>query len=99
MLENPDADIRYDLPDFLNKRSNGNIGGDGYDYVGPDMMLLFLEVRDVQQAVACIVDVIENVRFLENDLRKGAVAAIETDGGHEVFYPADFKGPLIPERT
>jgi hypothetical protein len=33
-LDNPDADIRYLIPDMLAERSAGVISDDGYDYVG-----------------------------------------------------------------
>ena len=100
LLENPDADIRYELPKLLKERSDRNIGnGDGYDYVGDaPYMLLFLAVREMSsKRLACIVEVIENVRFDDNDLRKGiVVVAIEREGKHEVVYPTDFKGSFLP---
>lgn len=34
-LENPDADIRHELTDLLEARSNGVPSSNWYDYVGP----------------------------------------------------------------
>jgi hypothetical protein len=97
-LDNPDADIRYALPDLLAERSDGIISDDGYDYVGEaPLLVLFLKASEVEPAVACVVDVVQNVRVLDNDLRSAAVVAVEHDGRHEVVYPLDFAGPFLPE--
>jgi hypothetical protein len=71
LLDNPDLDIRYQLPDLLLERSNGLIQDNAYDYVGDSLLTLFLETTDVDAALVHILDVINNVRLLENDLRKG----------------------------
>ncbi len=97
LLDNPDADIRYRLPDLLVERSRGVISDDGYDYVGTQpLLVLFLKTSKLKQALACVLDVIENVRVLDNDLRRGVVVAIERSGGREVIYPPGFKGPFLP---
>ena len=100
MLDNPNADIRYKLPDLLAERSGGTIDSDGYDYAGDsNLMLLFLKASDLKAAVACILDVIEKVRLFGNDLRKSVVVAIERDGGHDVIFPPDFEGPFLPAQA
>jgi len=87
-LSNPDLDIRYALPDLLKARSGGVISDDGYDYVGDtNDLVLFLQVSNVEQAIACILEVITNVPVLDNDLRDGAVVAIKRDGKFDVIYP------------
>ena len=96
-LENPDLDIRYLLPDLLTERSGGGITDDGYDYVGKEnYLVLFLQTGEVDSAVACVVDVIENTRILGNDLRPAAVVALERDGARRVVYPPGFEGPFLP---
>lgn len=97
LLDNPDADIRYHLPDLLAGRSGGVIADDGYDYVGDGpLLVLFLKASKLKVALACVLDVVENVRVLGNDLRTAAVVAVERDGGHEVVYPPGFAGPFLP---
>ena len=32
-LENPDLDLRYDIPDRIHEVSNGAIQDNGYDYI------------------------------------------------------------------
>lgn len=98
LLDNPDADIRYRLPDLLSERSAGVITDEGYDYVdeGP-LLLLFLKALELGPALACVLDVVQNVRVLDNDLRSAAVVAIEHDGAYDVVYPPNFSGPFLPE--
>ncbi|HEV3082482.1 MAG TPA: hypothetical protein VGY66_22045 [Gemmataceae bacterium] len=95
-LDNPDADIRYRLPDLLAQRSGGVISEDGFDYIGEGpLLVLFLKASALGPALECVLDVVENVRVLGNDLRPAAVVAVERKGEHEVVYPADFEGPFL----
>jgi hypothetical protein len=48
--------------------------------------------------LACILDVVQNVRVLDNDLRRAAVVAVEHEDGHDVEYPPDFTGTFLPEK-
>jgi len=69
-LDNPDSDIRYHLPDLLAQRSGGVISDDGYDYVGDKpFLVIFVKSSSLDPKLACILDVIENVRVMGNDLR------------------------------
>ena len=90
LLTNPDADMRYALPDLLSERSGGVIQDDGYDYIGPsNLMVVFLRVTDLERARACITEVITSVRVLENDLRHAATVAIQRGEKYETIYPAE----------
>ena len=95
-LSNPDVNIRYVLPDLLVERSAGVISDDGYDFVGEESFLvLFLKAFHLEAALACVLDVVENVRVLDNDLRSAAVVAVQREGGPEVIYPPDFAGSIL----
>src|SRR5262249_25029749 len=98
LLDNPDLDLRYALVDLLAEQSGGVIADDGYDYVqDSNLLLLFLKASRPQVALACVLDVIENVRVLGNDLRQGVVVAISKGAKYEVVYPPNFQGPFLPE--
>lgn len=98
LLDNPDADIRYRLPDLLAERSAGAISDQGYDYVGPQpLMVVFLKASRLKLALTCVLDVIENVPVAGCLLRPGAVIAVERKTGWEVVYPPGFTGPFLPE--
>lgn len=69
-LANPDADMRYILPDFLAEKSGFLIQDDGYDYEDEtDAMLLYLKTADVEKALVFINDVFAGTRILDNDLK------------------------------
>ncbi len=98
LLDNPDSDIRYLLPDLLAERSGGDIRDDGYDYVGSQpLMVLFLRASQLEPALACIIDMVENVPVAGCLLRPGALVAVERGNGWEVVYPPGFTGPFLPE--
>jgi hypothetical protein len=98
-LMNPDLDLRYQLPDLLAERSGGLIQDNGYDYVdGSRLLLLFLKVTELGSSLACIREVIEHFRVLDNDLRQGVVVAIAGEDGYEVVYPPGFVGPFLPQQ-
>ena len=95
-LDNPDADLRYRLPDLLVERSNGLIQDDAYDYLGDKpLMAVFLETTDVARSLVHVLDVINNVRLLENDLRKGTAIGVLQEGRYVVVYPPDFAGEFL----
>lgn len=90
-LENPVADLRYAVPDFLAARSEGAIADDGYDYLENYEMLIFLQVTDVARASEMILHLLATERILGNDLRPGCTVAVERDGAYEVIFPAGFQ--------
>ena len=78
-LKNPDLDIRYVLPDLLAEKSGGLIEDDGYDYEeGSDAMLVFLKTTNLEEALACISDVIMNTEVLGNDLKDAVEITTDT---------------------
>jgi hypothetical protein len=97
LLENPDTDLRYRLPDLLTERSGGLISDDGYDYVGEKpFLVLFLKTSDLEPALACVLEVVQKVRVLDNELRS-TVVAVRGTSGYEVVYPTKFSGPFLPK--
>jgi len=91
-LENPDADLRYLVPDFLAQRSEGVIADDGYDYLENYEMVIFLQVTDVARASEIILQVLATERIHGNDLRPGCTVGVERDGTYEVIFPPGFQG-------
>ena len=92
-LDNPDLDIRYKLPDLLIERSHGLIQDDGYVYGTNTLwLLLYLRTTDVDAAMRHIVDVVDNIRLFENDLRPATTVALETTDGDRILYPPNSTG-------
>jgi hypothetical protein len=97
-LNNPDLDIRYLLPDLLAARSDGIIKDDGYDYAsGSNHLHVFVTTTDIKSAMKCILDLIDNVRVLDNDLRRGAAVAIKQAEGFEVVFPPEQAGRILSD--
>ncbi len=105
-LANPDLDLRYLLPDLLVERSGEMIKDDGYDYArdgyyrpGNAPLLLFLKTSDLEAALKCIFDVVENTPVLGNDLRKSVIVAVGRPAGHpegdQVVYPPNYQGSFF----
>lgn len=93
-LENPDADLRYVVPDVLAERSGGVIADSNisaFDYLdGTNEMVLYLEVTDVARAAQVILETLAGERIMGNDLRPGCTVGIERADGYEVIFPPDF---------
>jgi len=96
-LKNSDTDLRYVLPDLICERAGGRLTDDGWSYEGdPPFMVMWLRTEDINAALPFVLDVVENVRVMENDLRQACVVAVQRDGGCEVMYPAGFVGRFDP---
>jgi hypothetical protein len=94
-LANPSWALRRVLPEVLGERSGGSIQYDGHTATADGTaLLLHLRADQLDEAVACIVEVVEQVPVLDNDLRPAVVAAVRRPGGYEVVYPRDFVGPF-----
>lgn len=91
LLDAPDADIRYALPDRLNELSGGIIEDDGYDYGPGDSphMFIFLAAGNVSSSVEQVIQFVRSERMFGSDL-SSAVVAVETDSGYHVVYPPDY---------
>jgi hypothetical protein len=99
-LSNPDADIRYRLPDLLVSRSEGRLTDDGYDYLqtdGAPCLSLFLQTDDAAAAMPEIIRVLKSERVLDNDLSEVPVA-IEDGETFQVVYPPNFAGKFRRSR-
>jgi hypothetical protein len=94
-LANPDAALRHVLPECLAERSGGTVRGEGHGATADGTaMLLYLRAEQLDEALACLADVVENVPVLDNDLRPALVAAVQRPDGYHVIYPPDFQGPF-----
>jgi hypothetical protein len=93
---NPDADLRYVLPDLLVARCDGIVSDDAYDYVddgsGNMLMLVFLQTDDPESAVSRVVDVLRAERVMGNDLSAVPIAVDDGAGVLRVVHPPGFAG-------
>lgn len=93
-LEDPDLDLRYEIPDLLEQRSGGCLSDRGYTHDwDTDALLLFLAATDVAQALPFVISLLEHDRLHGNDLAAAAmVGTSEREVADverlEVVYPA-----------
>lgn len=78
-MDNPDLDIRYELPDKIDEYTDGAITDNGYDYLDNDIMGIWLETDDAAGNVAKVIQLIESEEILENDLTKSAQVFISEE--------------------
>ncbi len=93
-LANPDADLRYVLPDRLVEASRGRLRDDGFDYEdGTDAMLVFLAADDLAAVLPDVIDLLENHDVLGNRLADAAIVGTSAEDACErladciVAYP------------
>jgi hypothetical protein len=101
-MDNPDADLRYIVPERLVEASNGILTADGYDYeTGTNAMLLFLSTVDVATALPFVTNLLENEVIYGNRLADAAKVGVSPDDEAEsasefrVVYPAFEAGELM----
>jgi hypothetical protein len=101
-LENPDADLRYEIPDRLAQRSAGLIQDDGYDYESSgDVMQIYLKTADLDSALLQVVAFLETEGLHGNQLARAAeVGVSESDASaateFRLAYPPGKSGVILP---
>mgnify|MGYP001236014701 CR=1 FL=1 len=101
-LANPDADLRYEIPDLLAARSDGALADDGYDYEADgDAMQIYLRITtaEVDHAVAMVIAFLETETLHDNDLSVAATVGVSESPGpvvstFEIVYPRGVAGTI-----
>ena len=71
-LKNPDADLRYRVPDRIEEISDGRIRDNGYDYFDDGAMGIWLAVESAEEEYPVVLKLFREEMFLENDLSQSA---------------------------
>ena len=71
-LKNPDLDLRYVVPDKIEKVTKGGIADNGFDYLPDNSMGIWMQTENAQQSYPLIVKLFQKTKFLKNDLSKAA---------------------------
>ena len=72
-LENPDLDIRYQLPDLLAELSSERLRDAGYDYTEDQAMEIFLTYDEtVQDPIGLAKELLKGRQLLGNDIASSA---------------------------
>ncbi|MBW6409054.1 hypothetical protein [Clostridium weizhouense] len=72
LLENPDLDLCYRVPDRIKQLSDKKIMDNGYDYLeGKNNPIgIWMKTTSAEQNYPFIIDILKKEIFLENDLSK-----------------------------
>ncbi len=71
-MENPDLDIRYNLPDRIEEVTKERISDNGYDYLSDTVLGIWLETDNAEEDVKEVIELIKKEKFLKNDLSQTA---------------------------
>lgn len=102
LLENPDTDLRYLLPDLVTAASDGAVVDDGYDYDDDGHLVIYMATSDVDVAIEAVRLVVESQRPLGNDLAQAAVVSVADDdhcddaSRFRIVYPRDSRAERLP---
>jgi hypothetical protein len=101
-LADPDADLRYRVPDLLAARTGNLLRDDGYGYeAGTDAMLIFLRTPELPASIEAVTRfLMDSAELLGQDLRPGAQAGTaEVDPVDAracvLFYPPEQAGVTL----
>lgn len=78
LLDNPDLDMVYDLPDQVETYTSNEIQDNGYDYIGSTKIGIWLQTKSAQNSYEKVLEVLRKYTFCDNDLSKTAKIYIST---------------------
>ncbi len=69
-LANPNLDMRYTIPDYIETYTNQNVTDNGYDYVNESgtELAIWLDTADAAAQVQTVIHCLKTKRFCGNDL-------------------------------
>jgi hypothetical protein len=99
-LQNPDLDLRYEIPDRLAVATGGLVDGDGYDYEEGGALQIYLDTADLELAVPRVVAFLENESLHGNHLAAAAQVGVSDSAASalefRLVYPAGVEGVIVP---
>lgn len=87
LLENPDLDLRYEVPTRIEEVTGGAVQEEGYDYLsvpsGGPLIGIWLSADSAAKRCREIWSLFRQERFLDNDLSQSAEIYISEQEGAE----------------
>ncbi|MDE6678537.1 MAG: hypothetical protein K2K02_05805 [Ruminococcus sp.] len=71
-MKNPDLDIRYILPERIEKITSGRITDNGYDYITDTELGIWLATENSSETFSDVIGIINKEMFCNNDLSESA---------------------------
>ncbi len=97
-LANPDADIRYRVPDLIAAHTDNRVADDGYDYDDEDIMTVFLRCPSPTDDVKQVLNILREHSVCNNALLDTAVIGV-SDGSaiFQIVHPPDQTATFVLE--
>ena len=83
-MNNPDLDICYSLPDWIESLTDGRVRDNGYDYLSGTEIGIWLETEDAEANFEDIFELMKSETILDNDLSKVADVYISTEESADI---------------
>ena len=91
---NPNADLRYLIPDHIQQLTANEVQSDGYDYLDDDAMVIFMRMPS-PDSLPKVLAILHNETFCENDILETAIIGYDAGEGYIVMHPPGFQGAFI----
>ncbi len=88
-LNNPDLDIRYEIPGKIEELTSGAIRDDGYDYLDEcgNIMVIYLSSEEPERQIKAVIKILSENVFHGNHILESAEIGIKVLDKYEVIYP------------
>ncbi|MDE6833344.1 MAG: hypothetical protein K2J39_03715 [Ruminococcus sp.] len=92
-MKNPDLNIRYTLPERIEKITSGRITDNGYDYITDTELGIWLATENSSETFSDVIEIIKKETFCNNNLCESAEIYISPKENAELnectqVYPA-----------
>ncbi len=90
-MANPDADLRYVIPERIEEATQKSVTEDGFDYLDDNTMVIFLTTEKPEEGVRAILELLGNEEVLDNKILETAIIGVDLGEGYSVVYPVGFR--------
>ncbi len=89
-LKNPDADLRYRVPDLVAEYTDDSVIDDGYGYDDRNIMTIFLRCSTPADRVHEVIAILRQHQVCDNALLETAIIGVSDDSStFKIVYPAE----------
>ena len=93
-MENPDLDVRYEIPGRIAEHTSGVVTDEGFDYIDGDALVIYLGMPSGDQ-VAKILRFLQDEEFCGNKILDCAKVGLDSGNGFRTVYPDGFDEEVL----
>ncbi len=94
-MANPDADMRYQIPQRIEQATANAVIDDGFEYLDDDKMVIFLRTSSPDDDT--VIDILSEESFCENMILETGVVGVDSGSGYTVIHPQNYTGDFEVE--